>query len=116
MMVRWSGNDRLMSNLHLSLALVDVKLVIEFYYPWSRYTELSVSYRPQALLEGDTGQVRAVGADLWLEIRRDGGCWTRVPGDPIQRGSHRRLHRVEIHPCQVRRVMKKIINSLMHNV
>ena len=73
---------------------------------------MSVSYRPQALLEGAPGQVRALGAGLWLEIRRDGGCWTRVPGDPIQRGSHRLLHRIEIYPCQVRRQMKKIINSL----
>ena len=69
-------------------------------YNWCRYTELSVSYRPQSLVEGP-GQVTPLGSRLWLEMRRDGGCWTRVPGDPIQRGSHRRLHRIDIHPCQV---------------
>ena len=62
---------------------------------------MSVSYRPQSLLEGDLGQVKQLGARLWLEMRRDGGCWTKVPGDPIQRGSHRLLHRIEIYPCQV---------------
>ena len=61
-----------------------------------------MDYKPQALVQGGKGEAQALGARLWLEMRRDGGCWTRVPGDPIQRGSHRRLHRIQIHPCQVR--------------
>lgn len=76
-----------------------------------RYTEMSVSYRPQSLLEGDLGQVRQLGARLWLEMRRDGGCWTKVSGDPIQRGSHRLLHRIEIYPCQSHEVRLALQND-----
>ena len=64
-----------------------------------RFTELSVSYSPRAMLSGGGRPGRG---DLWLETRSEGGCWTRAPGDPIQRGSHRLLHRLEIFPCQVR--------------
>ena len=39
--------------------------------------------------------------DIKLEIKIDDGCWSRVLGDPIQRGRSEVLWRLEIHPCQV---------------
>ena len=76
-----------------------------------RFTELSVSYSPRAMLSGGGRPGRG---DLWLETRSEGGCWSRAPGDPIQRGSHRLLHRLEIFPCQVRLLrLLSLISEIM---
>ena len=66
-----------------------------------RYNEMSISYKPYKMVI-DNGDDELFTADnIKLEIKIDDGCWSRVLGDPIQRGRSEVLWRLEIHPCQV---------------
>ena len=58
-------------------------------------TELSVRYHPRQLvtITGEEEDWRPGG--LQLQIRRAGGCWQQVQGDPIQVSQYNTLIRLE---------------------
>ena len=70
-----------------------------------RYNEMSISYKPYKMVidngDDDDDDELFTAVDIKLEIKIDDGCWSRVLGDPIQRGRSEVLWRLEIHPCQV---------------
>jgi hypothetical protein len=58
-----------------------------------KVTELSLTLSYADLPGLDLGAVR-------LELRPDGGCWTRVEQNPVRRGKDKQMWRVRIVPCK----------------